>query len=1092
MKSFFVLGLTAMATGSVFAFERFEPQEDPARHADFKKFTTPKGNGEYDVRYYEDGRFGAYVILPEGETGEIVINGRTYALNSGRTDLGVCVPATARPTYQKPDHVVAQRWEAKKELVRSLQGQTLDLVLVGDSITDYWEDEKRGLPIWKKLSKNRSTLNLGFAGDGSEHTLWRINEGILDGFKAKQIGILIGANGGSWTDVAVARGIKAVLDAVRAKHPESQILLTALVPWGEKRGNYHRAKNNRTNAMIEKYCDGKDVVWFDFGNGLLDRAGTLSKKMAADFVHPTTAGYEIWYRALLPLLAERGKMAITSDGLATAHIQLDHFPSAVEQLAAKEFSSFAKTVSGSGVSWIIEDFTTDHPDSLAETEIVIASEEHARRIAPKAVLEKLAATKNPEAYVYASGKRSDGGNGIRIVGKTDMGALFGTYAFVEDQMGVRFLHPGPAGTILPKKAALAVPDDLFVFREPWVTSRRQSTWFGCVKPLDHEKDVEPFQTRRGYYYRAYWNQRSLPPEKLLRIRMGNSRDAKGGETMLRDAVPMVLFDAHPEYFPLVDGLRSYEAGDFQMRRCLTNPDVREMVFKYAMKQLTYSDGFNIDYRDQSGGWCECEACKKYGTGADGKYTVPNYALRFTQDLQDRIHAVRPDARLQMLIYRDYRDPVSNDLRFDHGMMARYCPHQRCYAHSLTAPCNKKFRDQYDFWNGRCSKIGIFDYYCYSNVQYCPVEYAMAEDFRYYGQGNFMSWLEDSSCGTGGKWPYPVMNWQMYYVASKMCWDKTLDDKALLSETYDLYYGPAAPVMKRYHARRLELWDACPAHATMSNFSRPSYCLQPDGSKEELLGLLAEAEKAAKGNKDVLQRIAIDRDCLTDIWIKKNEKLRDALSKQKPLDVRRLTGKIVIDGELDDEGWKDAFVTDDFKRIIMDYSGKKHEPVDASVRTRVRCAYDDEAWYVAYEAMTDHTNTPLVVKTPADVRDAELWKEESVELFVMPPFDGYFHFIVNPNGALYDSEGQSGQDFDSKAEVKTKILADRFIVEMRIPAAPMRRAKIAAGDKWQIHFYRDDKRFVFTDYRGKSVKGEMSSLDGNISHVSTGFRRVDVK
>ncbi len=310
------LAAAAASTTSSLAFERLLPEEDPVTHGAFRKYTNDKGTVEYDFRYYPDGTAGGYVILPEGDSGEVTICGKTYALKAGRTDIGVCVPETARPRYIKEDNIVAKRWKDKMSLVKSLRGREIDLVLIGDSITDYWEDEKRGLSVWKRLSKSRSTLNLGFAGDGSEHTLWRINEGILDGFKAKQIGILIGANGGSWTDAYVARGIKAVLDAVRAKHPESQIILTALIPWGERPDNYHRRKNNRTNAMIEKLCDGKNVVWLDFGKRLLDGNGTLSRKMAADLVHPTTAGYEVWHRALLPLLVDRGSIGVTSDGLA--------------------------------------------------------------------------------------------------------------------------------------------------------------------------------------------------------------------------------------------------------------------------------------------------------------------------------------------------------------------------------------------------------------------------------------------------------------------------------------------------------------------------------------------------------------------------------------------------------------------------------------------------------------------------------------------------------------------------------------------------------------------------------------------------------
>lgn len=304
MKAALAAVVAATAAGRLAAFEKLMPVENPETHVAFKKYKNDKGTVEYDFRYYPDGRVGGYVILPEGDSGSVTVAGRTYELKGGRTDIGVCVPATAYPRYLPADNVVVKRWNDKRALVAASRGKTFDLVFVGDSITDYWEDPKRGLPVWERLSSGRSTLNLGFAGDGSEHTLWRIENGILDGFKARQISILIGANGGSWLDAGVAKGIKAVLDAVRERHPESQIILTALIPWGEKPDNYHRLKNNRTNAMIRKHCDGEKVVWLDFGEKLLDADGVLPRKMAADLVHPTEAGYEVWLKALMPLLKD--------------------------------------------------------------------------------------------------------------------------------------------------------------------------------------------------------------------------------------------------------------------------------------------------------------------------------------------------------------------------------------------------------------------------------------------------------------------------------------------------------------------------------------------------------------------------------------------------------------------------------------------------------------------------------------------------------------------------------------------------------------------------------------------------------------------
>ncbi len=64
-------------------FERIEPLEDSSTHGAFRKYTNDKGTVEYDFRYYPDGTAGGYVILPEGDSGEVTICGKTYALKAG-------------------------------------------------------------------------------------------------------------------------------------------------------------------------------------------------------------------------------------------------------------------------------------------------------------------------------------------------------------------------------------------------------------------------------------------------------------------------------------------------------------------------------------------------------------------------------------------------------------------------------------------------------------------------------------------------------------------------------------------------------------------------------------------------------------------------------------------------------------------------------------------------------------------------------------------------------------------------------------------------------------------------------------------------
>ena len=71
----------------------------------------------------------------------------------------------------------------QQKLLEKSAMESVNLVFLGDSITHAWED--KGLPVWQELYQPRGGLNLGFSGDRTEHVLWRIANGELDGIAPK-------------------------------------------------------------------------------------------------------------------------------------------------------------------------------------------------------------------------------------------------------------------------------------------------------------------------------------------------------------------------------------------------------------------------------------------------------------------------------------------------------------------------------------------------------------------------------------------------------------------------------------------------------------------------------------------------------------------------------------------------------------------------------------------------------------------------------------------------------------------------------------------------------------------------------------------
>ena len=180
-----------------------------------------------------------------------------------------------------------------------------DIVMVGDSITHRWEREGgEGVRLFAELQKQYRILNLGIGGDQTQHVLWRLQNGELEGYKAKLFTVMIGTNNRGREINGIAEGVKMIVELIRSRHPESKVVLMPIFPRGEKPDDKLRVGNEKVNEIIAKIPDGKDVLWLDFNKKFLTEDGTLTKEVMNDLLHPNERGYQIWLDAILPVFRE--------------------------------------------------------------------------------------------------------------------------------------------------------------------------------------------------------------------------------------------------------------------------------------------------------------------------------------------------------------------------------------------------------------------------------------------------------------------------------------------------------------------------------------------------------------------------------------------------------------------------------------------------------------------------------------------------------------------------------------------------------------------------------------------------------------------
>ena len=181
----------------------------------------------------------------------------------------------------------------------------IDLLLHGDSITDWWVQGDENKAMFARYFSNIRTANFAIAGDTTQGVLWGLRNGEGQGYQPKAVMLMIGTNNmGTHTAPEIAEGIGAVVLELRRNFPEAKILLLAIFPRGMP-GDPVRDRIADVNRTIARLDDQKSVFYMDIGPKFLDEKGVfLPGAFRPDNLHPLAKGYDIWGEAVQATLAQ--------------------------------------------------------------------------------------------------------------------------------------------------------------------------------------------------------------------------------------------------------------------------------------------------------------------------------------------------------------------------------------------------------------------------------------------------------------------------------------------------------------------------------------------------------------------------------------------------------------------------------------------------------------------------------------------------------------------------------------------------------------------------------------------------------------------
>lgn len=207
-------------------------------------------------------------------------------------------PALSPETLQ--EEWAVEWWMPRHETKLEEEGrEDAKLLFIGNSITQGWEDT--GKNVWDEYYAPYGGYNIGFSGDRTENVLWRFQHGELDGIDPELAILMIGTNNtGHRQDPpeCTAKGIELILDELKNRLPDTEIILLAIFPREASPDSELRQLNNQINDRIEQFANGKRVHFLNINGTFLDENGVLSEEIMPDLLHPNEYGYQLWAEAI--------------------------------------------------------------------------------------------------------------------------------------------------------------------------------------------------------------------------------------------------------------------------------------------------------------------------------------------------------------------------------------------------------------------------------------------------------------------------------------------------------------------------------------------------------------------------------------------------------------------------------------------------------------------------------------------------------------------------------------------------------------------------------------------------------------------------
>lgn len=523
--------------------------------------------------------------------------------------------------------------------------------------------------------------------------------------------------------------------------------------------------------------------------------------------------------------ASAAPVTVARDGVAESVVVVaDHAPPPVRH-AAEELSAYLHRITG-GTFEIVSAASSQHtnlfvgPQAAHLADLGLATDDLGK-----------------EGIVIRTTDR-----GLILTGGHPRGTLYAVYTFLQDTLGCRWWSSMVESVPLRKTIVCDNLDVRYVppleYREPFWFDAFDADW--AVRNKSNGANTRLDETRGGkqvYEGFVHTFSRLLPPDRY--------------------------YDAHPEWYSLIDGKRSKDA-----QLCLTDEQMRQEFVRNLKERLRANPKATIASVSQNDGWagnCQCDRCR----AVEEKEGSPaGLMLQFVNAVAAETEEDFPNVAIDTLAYTYTQRPPAH-VRPSKNVIVRLCNYKSSFSKPLTAPCNKEFHDDLTAWSKACERVYVWDYVTdfAHYVQPHPNLRVLGPNIRFFVANNVKGVFSQGAYQSPGAEMAELRAW----VTARLLWEPHLDADRLIDEFVQGYYGPAADPIAAY----LDL-----IHDAVEKQDEPLGCYSPPNAAFLSLDVLVkgnaylvDAIRRVQDQPDLLKRVELARLPVLYVFLNRWNELR---------------------------------------------------------------------------------------------------------------------------------------------------------------------------------------------------------------------------